>query len=481
MSESGVAPRALLHRGMAVPRPSIDTVRCLWAGTGASALVVAGGVLVGPGAAPHGRVVSGVGYIAAYAGVLGLVGAWVWLGRLLTRCPGPSRGIVLAALAVWGLPLLCGPILYSRDIFSYAAHGREIVVGINPYHHGPAALGGGQYLRPVSSTWSDARSPYGPFFLALDALIVRISGPHAMMAVALLRLLSCAGVILLAVALSRLASSYGADPGLALWLGVLNPLMLLHVVSGGHNEGLMLGLMTAGLVCARKQRFAAGLVLCVLAAGVKVPAALGAVYVGAEWIGSCPDRSARARAAVRMAATAVATALSVTVAAGLGWGWIWVITTPTRVRTALSLTTDVGSLAGKVIGGLGRPVPAAWAMPAARLAGVAVAVTMGAILLASRHRRPSAVGIGLTLLAVAALGPVIQPWYVLWGLVPLAAVASTRLRPALVWTSAGLCFLVLPNGSAVADVFQVAFLATTAIVFVVGGRERSPVASLTPV
>ena len=32
----------------------------------------------------------------------------------------------------------------------------------------------------------------------------------------------------------------------ALWLGVANPLVLFHLVSGAHNEALMIGLMLVG-------------------------------------------------------------------------------------------------------------------------------------------------------------------------------------------------------------------------------------------
>ena len=377
-------------------------------------------------------------------------------------------------MAGWGLPLACGPALFSRDIFSYAAQGREIAVGINPYHHGPAVLGSGPWLRFVSPTWSGARSPYGPFFLGVDGLIVRHVGGHAVIAVGLLRLMSCAGVVLLAAALYRLASSCGTDPATALWLGVLNPLMLLHVVSGGHNEGLMLGLMVAGLVCARERRFAAGLVLCLLAAAVKLPAALAAVYVAADWVTSSPDRAARLRAASRMAAAGLATVLTVTTAAGLGWGWLATVATPTRVRTALSPTTELGLVAGRVVGGLGLPVPAGTVLAAVRLAGLALAAVFGVAVFAGRRRRAAVTGIGLTLLAVVALGPAVQPWYLLWGLVPLAGACPARLRPVLVFVSAGLSPLVFPNGSVVPDIVAVGFLGITAAVMagIVRDRDR---------
>ena len=451
-----------------------EVLGCIGAGAAAAVLVVIGGLVVGPQAALHGRFVTACGYAAGCGGVVALVASWLWLGRVLARSSAARRPpAVVGALAAWGLPLLCGPALFSRDIFSYAAQGREIAVGINPYHHGPAVLGGGPWLRFVSPTWSSARSPYGPFFLGIDGLIARHAGGHALIAAALLRLVSCAGVVVLAAALYRLARSYGTDPGTALWLGVLNPLMLLHVVSGGHNEGLMLGLMVAGLVCARERRFAAGLALCLLAAAVKVPAALAALYVAGDWLASSPDGAARARAAARMAATTAATAVTATAFAGLGWGWLATVTTPARVRTALSPTTDLGLAAGRAVRDLGLPVPAASVLTAVRWGGMALAVALGVALFAGRLRRPAATGIGLTLLVTVALGPAVQPWYLLWGLVPLAAACPERLRPVLVWVSAGLCALVFPNGSVVPDIVAAAFLAVTAAVTAGHLRDRA--------
>jgi hypothetical protein len=54
--------------------------------------------------------------------------------------------------------------------------------------------------------------------------------------------------------------------------------------------------------------------------------------------------------------------------------------------------------------------------------------------------------LGLSLLAVVVLGPVVQPWYLLWALVPLAAVAGERLAVGLAVSSAVLCLLILPGG-----------------------------------
>ena len=478
LADSGVSTSA--PAGSAVVPPvdlrSPGAQACIWAGVAGSTMIVAGGLMVGPQAASHGSVLRGAGFSASFAGIVVLVGAWLCLGRVLVRLPGASRWVVYTALVAWALPLLCSPPLFSRDIFSYAAHGREIVRGINPYRFGPSALGGDPYLRFVSPTWSKAKSPYGPFFLGLDGLIVRLAGGHALVAVALLRLVSFAGVVLLAGALARLASTHGTDAAGAVWLGVLNPLMLLHVMSGGHNEGLMVGLMVAGLALAAQARFTTGIILAVLATGVKAPAAVGVVYIAGSWISSCSGRAAKVRATVRATATVVATTLTLTAAVGLGWGWLSTITTPTRIRTTLSPANDIGLITGTVLSGVAR-IPGEWALFVARLAGLLVAVAVAGAIWLTRRRRPPAVGAGLTLLAVAVFGPVVQPWYLLWGLVPLAVACPERLRPALIWISAGLCLLVLPDGSAAPDAVMVSFVAMTAVVAVMSGRGRAETGS----
>ena len=45
-----------------------------------------------------------------------------------------------------------------------------------------------------------------------------------------------------------------------------------------------------------------------------------------------------------------------------------------------------------------------------------------------------------------ALAPVVQPWYLLWGLVLLAAVGGERVLLALGALSVVLCLTLLPNG-----------------------------------
>ena len=57
----------------------------------------------------------------------------------------------------------------------------------------------------------------------------------------LLRLCMLPGPALLIWAPPRLAQHLGANGSTALWICVLNPMVLIHLMGGVHNEMLMVG------------------------------------------------------------------------------------------------------------------------------------------------------------------------------------------------------------------------------------------------
>jgi hypothetical protein len=427
--------------------------RLLVAGAAGAALVTIGGSVVGTTPLRDGRPPNLIGYIAAYAGITILVATWLWMGALLRRGEGPDRHELWRLLAGWSAPLVVGAPLYSRDVFSYVAQGRMAEIGINPYLHGPSSLGPGPYLDAVSHVWRDTPAPYGPLFVGLASLVTRIL-PGVMWAAFGMRLVALVGVGLMAVFVPRLARHLGVSEGMALWLGVLNPLVLLHFVAGGHNDALMLGLMVAGLVMARDGRPSLGLVLCTLAAAVKVPALLAAVYIAADLVRTRDGLALRARLAARCAVVCGITFAVVTALVGYGWGWVSAVGTPGRVRSMLAPSTALGTLLSRL--GFGHD-----GVTAVRVIGIAAGVVAIQYLFLARDRYGPVWALGLSLIAVVALGPVIQPWYLLWGLVPLAAAGVGRLLPVAVWTSAVMPFLVQPNGSSAADEVLAVFLVLT--------------------
>jgi hypothetical protein len=237
---------------------------------------------------------------------------------------------------------------------------------------------------------------------------------------------------------------------------VLNPLTLLHLIGGAHNDALMVGLLVAGLAVARRGRPVVGAVLVALATAVKVPAAIGLVYIGWEWLGDAAPVRARVRPVLTALLVAVATMLAVSQAVGLGWGWISALGNPDSVKSYLDPPTAVGLFAGRLVQFLGFGAHSNDILAATRAVGLLCAFAIGLKLLLRSDRATSARALGLTLLAVTVLGPVLQPWYLAWSIVVLAAVAEGRIRTLVIGLSCVASFLGLPGGFTLIDELQVA-------------------------
>src|SRR6185437_14160889 len=113
---------------------------------------------------------------------------------------------------------------------------------------GPASgLGLGHvFTLSVPSLWRETPAPYGPLFLWIGRGISALTGENVVAAVLSHRVVVLVGVGLIVWATPRLARRCGVAEVSALWLGAANPLLLMHLVAGIHNEALMLGLMLAG-------------------------------------------------------------------------------------------------------------------------------------------------------------------------------------------------------------------------------------------
>ncbi len=400
------------------------------------------------GTGAHGHESIFVGVVAVYGGMLLLIGAWLRLIRMIRLHPGiPVRRFV-PVFVVWVLPLLVVAPLFSHDSYSYVAQGEQITRHINPYQYGPQVLGvgGNAWASLVDPIWTSVTSPYGPVFLMIAGGIVAVVHHDYLAALAGFRLLALAGTVLIAVFLPRLARSYGLDGSKAFVLVVLNPLVLLHLVAGSHNDALMMGLLVAGLALARERHPVAGIVVCALGALVKVPAVVGVVYIGWDWLGDEVPWRRRVRPVVTAGLICLATMALVTEASRLGWGWVTGLTNPDTVRSWMDPVTAVGLAAGKIISGIGFGDHTHVLVSLARLLGFLCAGAIGARLLWRARGRGSLRALGLTMLAVVLLGPVVQPWYLVWGIILLAPLAEGRTRAAIVVLSIVSSYLGLPGG-----------------------------------
>ena len=393
-----------------------------------------------------------VGVVAVYAGMLLLLRAWFDVVRTMSRHPGVPVSRLVPVFVAWVLPLLVVAPLFSKDVYSYAAQGEMMAHGINPYHYGPSLLSSGSpFSQLVDPLWGNVSSPYGPVFLALAGGIVAASGHNVLLSVVGLRLLALAGTVLFACAVPVIARSFNRDAATAFALAALNPLVLLHLVAGAHNDALMLGLLVPGYALARRGHPVLGVALCGLAAAVKVPAILGAVYIGWEWWGPGRPVSERLRPTLACLAGAVGVMAVCSEAVGLGWGWISGLQNPDTVRSWLDPATGLGLFLGRVVSAVGLGDHTHVLLTICRGAAFVLAGLIGLRLLRSSDRIGALSAMGWTYVAVVLLGPVVQPWYAAWGFVFLAPIAEGRTRRVLLVVSGIACFVGLPGGRVLVD------------------------------
>ncbi len=402
------------------------------------------GVPAPPAGAAAGTQWQWLGVTAVYAGLVAFLAAWYGVVTVCRR-GGAASLRPLAGLGVaWAVPLVIGPPLMSRDVYAYAAQGALAARGVDPYTATVARLAGSPYLHLVDPLWRHATSPYGPLFLGFARAAAAAGGRHVLVTVLALRLVAVAGMILLAVAVPPLARSYGRSPATAFALAVLNPLLLLTLVGGAHNDALMLGLLAAGLALARSGRIVPAVLLCALAATVKVPAFAGVVFVGWAWPGA--TATWRRRLATTGGAVAGGAVVVAAVSLGSGWGWRWLTAAdPGKVVSWLDPATAAGLLITKLAAAAGLGTHTAGAVSAARVLALAVAAAVGLALLWRTDRIGLPAALGWTLFAVAVLGPIVWPWYETWGLALVAVTAGTAARRAVLVISAVGCFATIPS------------------------------------
>ncbi|WP_329162924.1 polyprenol phosphomannose-dependent alpha 1,6 mannosyltransferase MptB [Streptomyces anulatus] len=410
----------------------------------------------------HGSATKAAAAVLAYVGLTVLVVAWWQYGKTASTVRE-----TLVTLAWWTAPVLLAPPLYSADVYSYIAQGAMVLEGHDVYTVGPSALDpggiGGDAAASVGNHWRDTPAPYGPLFLLLSAAVAWITGGTIVPAVLAMRIVALVSLVLIVWSLRRLAREHGRSESRALWLGALNPLLLIHVVGGVHNDGLMIGLMLAGLVLALRGRWIAGSALVGLAMMVKSPAAVALLFIGVLVHASAtgPQWRRWAKGLLAPGLVACAVAGGATLISGTGFGWLHTQGVAANIHTALSVTSDIGlglgELAHLLLGVDAEPVKAV-----VQTLGLAAALGV-IVVLARRAMRGSmtpAHALGLSLLVLVALSPMVQPWYLLWGMAVVAATEQYgRLSAVLIVLSAALVYETHPMGATPPYGFALAGLA----------------------
>ncbi len=381
-----------------------------------------------------------------WAGFAAYLGVLVAAPRLGGRAVG---GLIVVAVTAFAL----APVLLSHDAFSYLDYARlGVRHGLDPYVAKPNAAPADPVFAHV--TWTDTTSAYGPLFtLATYPLAWLPVGA----AVAALKAVAAISVLALAAVVARLAAWRGVDPRRAAAFVALNPLVLVHVVGGAHNDALTMLLVMLGVaaLCARREA-SAGAAL-VGAAAVKASALFVAPFAvvatardsralradrlpalsGSEGPGTIPARLRREEpgrsqgglggwALGRLALGALGASVVIAAGAWFAFGWHWIhafgLAGENQGRTShLSIPTTLGRILGVDDDPIG--------VGALILLGFLVAYLMAWTWRGGDWIRAAA-WTGFALLIATSW---LLPWYLIW---PLPLVAVARDRPLVLLTLA---------------------------------------------
>src|ERR1700753_73398 len=382
----------------------------------------------------HGLVLSS---ILLWTGVALMLVASLSLGRRMVA--GETTEFMMrATTGFWLAPLLLSVPVFSRDTYSYLAQGALLRDGLDPYAVGPIE-NPNPLLDNVSPIWTITTAPYGPAFIMSARLVTMLVGNHVIAGTMLLRLCMLPGLALLIWATPRLARHLGANAPIALWICVLNPLVIIHLMGGVHNEMLMVGLMTAGITLTFERRHVAGVTLIAIGVAVKATAGIALPFMVWVWMRHLRDRRGYRPLTAFAAAGAASVLILVAVfavlsgLAGVGLGWLTALAGSVKIINWLTVPTAMANLI-HAVGGLFFPVSFYAVLQVPRLIGIVI-IAVSLPLLWSRYRqddRAVLTGIGWAMLVVVLFVPAALPWYYTWPLAVAAALTQSRRAIAAV-------------------------------------------------
>jgi hypothetical protein len=251
------------------------------------------------------------------------VGFAAYLGFLVVA-PALGRRLVWSAIVLVVCAFAVAPVLLSHDVYSYLDYARlGVVHGLDPYAHPPLAAPGDPVYADVA--WTEATSAYGPLFTLAT---YPLGWVPVGLAIAVLKAVAAFSVLGLAAIVARLATWRGVEPLRAAAFVALNPLVLVHVVGGAHNDGLTMLLAMLAVAAVLSAREISGGATLIAAAATKASALLIAPFVLLATAHPAPmglkrPNTGRFRPIGRLLLSATVAAAVIGGAAYIGFGWDW--------------------------------------------------------------------------------------------------------------------------------------------------------------
>jgi alpha-1,6-mannosyltransferase len=398
----------------------------------------------------HGLVLSS---ILLWVGVALMLSAWLWLGRRVLAGATDQFAMVVTT-GFWLAPLLLSVPVFSRDTYSYLAQGALLRDGLDPYAVGPID-NPNPLLDNVSPIWTITTAPYGPAFIMIAKLVTMLVGNHVIVGTMLLRLCMLPGLALLIWATPRIARHVGANGPIALWVCALNPLVIIHLMGGVHNEMLMVGLMAAGIALTFERRDIVGIAVVAVGTAVKATAGIALPFMVWVWMRHLRDRrgyrplqafSAAAGASVLIVVAVFAVLSGV---AGVGLGWLTALAGSVKIINWLTIPTATANLV-HTVGGLFLSVNFYGVLQITRVVGIVIiAIALPLLWWRFRHDdRQALAGIAWAMVVVVLFAPAALPWYYSWPLAVIAPLAQSRRAVATVAAlSTWIMVIFKPDGA----------------------------------
>ena len=420
-------------------------------------------------------------YLAVGLAAAGLAAGTLGLVLVLRAIRGgwsvPARAVLVAGLlAATALTLV--PPFGSSDHLSYAAYGRMLVTGHNPYTTTPAQLAAlGDPVARAVQDWSGSPSVYGPLATAIQALASLAGGTSARLTVFVLGLATLVAFSGTALLLHWMTRDHPAWQLRAALLWAANPLLLQVLVAGAHvdSQAIVFGVAAVAVMSGRGGQGGLGGRVAPPSAGGSggvVPPASRAALAGAlVGLGFAVK--------VTIALVGLGLALAVVLRAGRGWrrqrGQLWPRIFPALAGLAAGFAVTAGTAVA--IGGsamlrqssqasdmvsIGSPwrvirtiihlaVTGTAATDIVKAGAVALAVALAVLLIRGLAPRGGYAAVTFALvLAWLFAWPYVLPWYDAfgWALLALVPLASGGAVEALCWLllarTAALGFGYLP-------------------------------------
>jgi hypothetical protein len=389
------------------------------------------------------------------SGPLFYAGLWVAMlayVAVLATARAIGTRLAIGAIAAFHVLFLLAPPLLSQDVFSYIAYARlEVLHSLNPYTHSPGAAPTDAVFRFAGS--KDFTSAYGPLFTIATLPLAKLGVATSFWILKAVAALASLGTVALASASAR---RIGRDPIVAALAVGLNPLVLVHVVGGAHNDALVMLLVMGGvftLLPSQKRPSAAeaadGFRAGRISDGPRVDPAAGAFAAGAAALKASGGIVApflligaarRGRFLVGALAAAAAAGIAAVAVFGSKALEAFVLIGQNQERTTRwslpqRAADGIGALTGGSPGSIVHFTRGAFA---ALLALALIHLLRRAW---KRRDEPRAwiLAAGWATLAVLLATAWLVPWYAIW-LVPLAAVAGCRYLTA---ATVALCAYML--------------------------------------